>query len=151
MPSISSSATSAPWRRSSVPFWRTPQQPRWVLPALLLILMCAGVLYCWGLNGGTYNTFYASAARSMSESWKAFLFGSFTPANTITIDKIPGYLWPQALSARIFGFHSWSLDLPQILESLVTVAVSYRLVRRWAGHAEGVIAAALLALTPAIV
>jgi 4-amino-4-deoxy-L-arabinose transferase-like glycosyltransferase len=122
-----------------------------VLPALALIAVCALLLDCWGLGGGEYNSFYGSAARSMSESWKAFLFGSFTPANTITIDKIPGYLWPQALSARVFGFHSWSLDLPQILESLVTVAVSYRLVRRWAGHAEGVIAAALLALTPAIV
>jgi 4-amino-4-deoxy-L-arabinose transferase-like glycosyltransferase len=126
-------------------------RPSWVLPALALIAVCALLLDCWGLGGGEYNSFYGSAARSMSESWKAFLFGSFTPANTITIDKIPGYLWPQALSARVFGFHSWSLDLPQILESLVTVAVSYRLVRRWAGHAEGVIAAALLALTPAIV
>ncbi len=126
-------------------------RPSWVLPALALIAVCALLLDCWGLGGGEYNAFYGSAARSMSESWKAFLFGSFTPANTITIDKIPGYLWPQALSARLFGFHSWSLDLPQILESLVTVAVSYRLVRRWAGHAEGVIAAALLALTPAII
>ena len=126
-------------------------RPSWVLPALALIAVCALLLDCWGLGGGEYNAFYGSAARSMSESWKAFLFGSFTPANTITIDKIPGYLWPQALSARIFGFHSWSLDLPQILESLVTVVVSYRLVRRWAGHAEGAITAALLALTPAIV
>jgi 4-amino-4-deoxy-L-arabinose transferase-like glycosyltransferase len=126
-------------------------RPSWVLPALALIAVCALLLDCWGLGSGEYNSFYGAAARSMSESWKAFLFGSFTPANTITIDKIPGYLWPQALSARIFGFHSWSLDLPQILESLVTVAVSYRLVRRWAGHAEGVITAALLALTPAIV
>ena len=126
-------------------------RPSWVLPALALIAVCALLLDCWGLGGGEYNAFYGSAARSMSESWKAFLFGSFSPANTITIDKIPGYLWPQALSARLFGFHSWSLDLPQILESLVTVAVSYRLVRRWAGHAGGVIAAALLALTPAII
>jgi 4-amino-4-deoxy-L-arabinose transferase-like glycosyltransferase len=103
------------------------------------------------MGGSEFNTFYGSAARSMSESWKAFFFGSFTPANTITIDKIPGYLWPQALSARLFGFHSWALDLPQVVEALVTVAVTYRLVRRWAGEAQAVIAAGLLALTPAIV
>jgi 4-amino-4-deoxy-L-arabinose transferase-like glycosyltransferase len=150
MSSISASVTTGPRRRSS-PFWRASQQPRWVPPALLLILVCAGVLYCWGLNGGMYNTFYASAARSMSESWKAFLFGSFSPANAITIDKIPGYLWPQAISARLFGFEAWSIALPQIIEAFVTVLVTYRLVRRWAGDAAAVLAAAFLALTPALV
>jgi 4-amino-4-deoxy-L-arabinose transferase-like glycosyltransferase len=126
-------------------------RPRWVLPALVAIAACAVVLDCWGMGGGEYNAFYGAAARSMSESWKAFFFGSFTPANTITIDKIPGYLWPQALSARLFGFHSWALDLPQILESLITLAVTYRLVRCWADQAQAVIAAGLLALTPAVV
>jgi 4-amino-4-deoxy-L-arabinose transferase-like glycosyltransferase len=122
-----------------------------VLPVLALIAVAAVTLDCWGLGGGEYNAFYGAATRSMSESWKAFLFGSFTPANTITIDKIPGYLWPQALSARLFGFHSWALDLPQIIESLLTVTVAYRLVLRWAGQAQAVIAAGLLALTPAVI
>ena len=103
------------------------------------------------MGGNAYNSFYASAARSMSENWKAFLFGSFSPANTITIDKIPGYLWPQALSARLFGFHSWSLVLPQIIEAVVTLLVTYRLVRRWAGEGAAVLAAAFLALTPALI
>src|ERR1700761_3339433 len=151
MSSISASVTTGSRHRSSVRFWRAPQQPRWVPPALLLILMCAGVLYCWGWNGGMYMTFYASAARSMSESWKAFLFGSFSPANAITIDKIPGYLWPQAISARLFGFQAWSIALPQIIEAFVTVLVTYRLVRRWAGDVAAVLAAAFLALTPAVV
>jgi 4-amino-4-deoxy-L-arabinose transferase-like glycosyltransferase len=117
----------------------------------LVILVGAGVLYCWGMRGTVYNTFYASAVRGMSESGKAFLFGSFSPANTITIDKIPGYLWPQAISAWLFGFHGWSLVLPQIIEAFVTVLATYRLVRRWAGDAAAVLAAALLALTPALV
>jgi 4-amino-4-deoxy-L-arabinose transferase-like glycosyltransferase len=137
--------------RSKDSFWRAPGQPRWVLPALLLIVVCAGVLYCWDLNGGMYNTFYASAVRSMSESWKAFLFGSFSPANTLTIDKIPGYLWPQAISARLFGFEAWSVLLPQVVEAFVTILVTYRLVRRWAGDAAAVLAAAFLALTPAMI
>jgi 4-amino-4-deoxy-L-arabinose transferase-like glycosyltransferase len=151
MSSISASVTTGLRHRSSVPFWRASQQPRWVLPALLLIVVCAAVLYSWGLNGGMYMTFYASAARSMSESWKAFLFGSFSPANAITIDKIPGYLWPQAISARLFGFQAWSIALPQIIEAFVTVLVTYRLVRRWAGDVAAVLAAAFLALTPALV
>jgi 4-amino-4-deoxy-L-arabinose transferase-like glycosyltransferase len=122
-----------------------------VLPALLLILVCAAVLYCWDMSGSMYNAFYASAARSMSESWKAFLFGSFSPANAITIDKIPGYLWPQAISARLFGFKPWSVVLPQVIEAFVTVLATYRLVRRWAGEVAAVLAAAFLALTPAVV
>ena len=103
------------------------------------------------MTGSEYNSFYASAARSMSENWKAFLFGSFSPANTITIDKIPGYLWPQAFSVRLLGFHSWSLVLPQIIEALVTVLATYRLVRRWAGETAAVLAAGFLALTPALI
>jgi 4-amino-4-deoxy-L-arabinose transferase-like glycosyltransferase len=117
----------------------------------MLILACAGVLYFWGSNGGMLNTFYASAARSMSGNWKAFLFGSFSPANAITIDKIPGYLWPQALSARLFGFQVWSILLPQIIEAFITVAVTFRLVRRWAGDVAAVLAAAFVALTPAVI
>jgi len=142
--------TSAAGHGSRTIFRRAPQQPRWVRPALLVILVGAGVLYWWGMSGAMYNTFYASAVRGMSENWKAFIFGSFSPANTITIDKIPGYLWPQAISAWLFGFHGWSLVLPQIIEAFVTVLATYRLVRRWTGDAAAVLAAAFLALTPAL-
>ncbi|MBO0832280.1 MAG: glycosyltransferase family 39 protein, partial [Actinobacteria bacterium] len=152
MSDIATSSPTAAGHGAKSMFWRAPQQQqRWVRPALLLILICAGILYCWGINGGLYNTFYASAVRSMSESWKAFAFGSFSPANAITIDKIPGYLWPQAISARLFGFQAWSIVLPQIIEAFVTVLATYRLVRRWAGEAAAVLAAAFLALTPAVV
>jgi 4-amino-4-deoxy-L-arabinose transferase-like glycosyltransferase len=149
--SISATFTHIARSGSTLALGRTNNRPRWVLPALCSILICAAVLLCWGMAGSEYNAFYASAARSMSESWKAFLFGSFSPANTITIDKIPGYLWPQALSVRLFGFHSWSLILPQIIEALVTLLATYRLVRGWAGEAAAVLAAGLLALTPALI
>ena len=151
MSSLSATFTRIAQSGSSLALGRPTNRPRWVPPALASILICCGVLLCWGMSGSEYNAFYASAARSMSESWKAFLFGSFTPANTITIDKIPGYLWPQALSVRLFGFHSWSLVLPQILEALVTVAATYRLVRGWAGETAAVLAAGFLALTPALI
>jgi 4-amino-4-deoxy-L-arabinose transferase-like glycosyltransferase len=124
------------------------RQARLVLTA---ILICAGLLYFWRIGAATTNPFYTVAVRSMAESWKAFFYGSFNPGNSITIDKIPGYLWPQALSARIFGFHPWSLTLPEVIEALVTVLVTYRLVRAWAGEAAGLFAAAFLVLTPALV
>jgi 4-amino-4-deoxy-L-arabinose transferase-like glycosyltransferase len=90
------------------------------------------------------------AVRSMTESWRAFVFGSADPASSITIDKIPGFLWPQAVSARIFGFHPWALALPQAIEGAVSVLVLYRVVRRWAGPVSGLLAAGIFTLTPIV-
>ncbi|MBC3841571.1 glycosyltransferase family 39 protein [Streptacidiphilus sp. 4-A2] len=84
----------------------------------------------------------------MTESWKAFLYGSFDPGNTITLDKLPGFLWPQALSARLLGFHPWALALPQAVEGVLSVLVLYRAVRTWAGVDAGLMAAAAFTLTP---
>src|SRR5206468_8361675 len=56
--------------------------------------------------------------------------------------------WVQALSLRVFGFHIWALVLPQVVEGVLTILVLYRAVRRLAGPAAGLIAAAMLAVTP---
>src|SRR5579863_6289220 len=102
------------WRHLAV--WRSPAgQPRWARPALLLIAALAAVGYGWGANNASLEPFYGAAARSMSQSWHDFLFGAFDPSGTITVDKLPGALWVQALSLRIFGFHLWALVLPQIV------------------------------------
>ena len=45
--------------------------------------------------------------RSMSMSWHNFIFGAFDPAGTITLDKLPGAFWIQALAVRAFGLHTW--------------------------------------------
>ncbi|MEV5593739.1 glycosyltransferase family 39 protein [Streptomyces sp. NPDC052496] len=130
-------------------FWQTPVgRPRWDRPALLGIAALAAVLYAWNITGSDYAGYYAAAVRSMSESWKAFLFTSFDPASTVTLDKIGGFLWPQALSARLFGFSNWALTLPQCVEGVVCVLVIHRTVRRWRGPAAGLLAAGVLTLTP---
>ncbi|WP_018569858.1 ArnT family glycosyltransferase [Streptomyces sp. PsTaAH-124] len=130
---------------------RTAGRPRYERPALLLIAVAAAVLYAWGIGHSQYHTFYANAARSMSESWKAFFYGSFDPANSITLDKVPGFLWPQALCARILGFHPWTLALPQAVEGVASVLVLHRLVRGWAGAGAALTACAAFLLTPAAV
>ncbi|MFF4359379.1 ArnT family glycosyltransferase [Streptomyces sp. NPDC001604] len=119
-------------------------------PAWWAIMLAATVLFTWDIQHSTYHSFYSETARSMTESWKGFLFGSFDPANTITIDKLPGFLWPQALSARIFGFHPWALTLPQVVEGVLCVAVLHRAVRRWAGESAGLLAAGAFTLTPVV-
>ncbi|MGV5039197.1 ArnT family glycosyltransferase [Streptomyces sp. NRAIS4] len=126
-------------------------QPVYARPALLVITVLAAVLYTWGIEDSQYHTFYANAARSMTESWKAFFYGSFDPGNSITLDKLPGFLWPQALSARIFGFHPWALTLPQVIEGVASLLVLHRLVRRWAGVPAALIASTAFLLTPVTV
>ncbi|AEW95909.1 MULTISPECIES: ArnT family glycosyltransferase [Streptomycetaceae] len=144
VPASGPAARRAPWRSR-------PGDPGYARPALLVILALAALLYAWGINHSEYHTFYANAARSMTENWKAFFFGSFDPGNSITLDKLPGFLWPQAISARILGFHPWTLVLPQVLEGVASVAVLHRVVRRWAGVNAALIASAAFLLTPVAV
>ena len=137
---------------TAVPAPRTEAapQPRYARPALILITAVAALLYAWDIGHSSYHPFYADAVRSMAGSWKAFVYGSFDPGSTITLDKLPGFLWPQALSARIFGFHAWALTLPQVIEGVLSVLVLHRAVRRWAGTDAALLAAALFTLTPVV-
>jgi 4-amino-4-deoxy-L-arabinose transferase-like glycosyltransferase len=119
--------------------------------ALAAIAALAGLLYAWALGQGTLEYYYAAAVRSMSMSWHNFIFGAFDPAGTITLDKLPGAFWVQALSVRAFGFHPWAIVLPQAVEGILTVLVLYHAVSRLAGSAAGLIAALILAVSPATV
>jgi 4-amino-4-deoxy-L-arabinose transferase-like glycosyltransferase len=116
-----------------------------------LIAGLAGVLYGWGIGHGQVQPYYAAAVRSMAMSWKAFLYGGLDPSAAITLDKIPGSFWVQALSVRLFGAHVWAIDLPQVLEGVVAVLILHRTVREWAGQAAAALAALALALTPIVV
>jgi 4-amino-4-deoxy-L-arabinose transferase-like glycosyltransferase len=139
-----------PWSRR-LQVWRSPRgQPGWARPALLVISALAALAYSWQA-GSTIEIFYAAAVRSMSQSWHNFLFGAFDPSGTITVDKLPGALWVQALSVRLFGFHVWSLMLPQAVEGVLTVLVLYHAVRRLAGPLAGLGASVVLAASPATV
>ncbi len=85
----------------------------------------------------------------MSMSWRDFFFGAFDPAGTISLDKLPGAFWVQALSVRIFGLHTWSIVLPQVIEGVLSILVLFRFVRRLCGPTAGLLAAFLLAVSPA--
>ncbi|WP_162184874.1 ArnT family glycosyltransferase [Allokutzneria albata] len=106
------------------------------------------LLAFWAFGRVEPHYYYTVAVRSMSESWHAFFYGAFDPAGTISVDKVPGALWLQALSVRVFGFHSWAVLLPQALAAAATVPVLYSAVRLWIGTRAGLIAGAVFALTP---
>lgn len=132
--------------------WRTPPgQPPGTRPALLLIAVLAGLTYGWGMSRQAVEVYYAAAARSMAQSWHNFVFAAFDPDATISLDKLPGGLWPQALSVRIFGPHIWALVLPQVIEGALAVLVLFTAVRRFTGAAAALVAVAVLAVTPAAI
>ncbi|MEV4679110.1 glycosyltransferase family 39 protein [Actinomadura sp. NPDC049382] len=123
--------------------------PRWARPALWAVLIAAAALYAWGLGKSGYaNSYYSAAVKSGTQSWKAFFFGSLDAGSYITVDKPPMALWAMGICARIIGFGTWSLLLPQVIAGVAAVAVVHATVRRAFGHAAAVTASAVLALTP---
>jgi 4-amino-4-deoxy-L-arabinose transferase-like glycosyltransferase len=130
--------------------WRgRPDDPAWVRPSLLGLLLGTALLYLWDLSASGYaNSFYAAAVQAGSQSWKAMLFGSLDAGNLITVDKPPASLWVMDLSARVFGFSSWSLLVPQALEGVAAVGLLYAAVRRVSSPAAALLAGGVLALTP---
>jgi 4-amino-4-deoxy-L-arabinose transferase-like glycosyltransferase len=119
--------------------------------ALIVIAALAGLSYAWSASQDTVEFYYAAAVRSMSENWHDFIFGAFDPAGTISLDKLPGAFWIQALAVHAFGFHTWAIILPQVVEGVLTVLVLYRAVSRLAGQGAGLIAALVIAVSPATV
>ena len=128
------------------------EDPAWARPSLLGLLAVTALLYLWGLGAsGWANDFYSAAAQAASVSWKALFFGSSDASNFITVDKPPAALWVMGLSARLFGVNAWSLLVPQALMGVATVGLLYGCVRRWFGPAAGLVAGAVMALTPVAV
>ncbi|MFD4602839.1 glycosyltransferase family 39 protein [Streptomyces sp. NPDC058464] len=130
--------------------WRgRPEDPRWARPAFFGLLLATAVLYFYNLSVNGYsNSFYSAAVQAGTKSWKAMFFGSLDAGNAITVDKPSAFMWPMEIAARIFGLNSWTILGPEVLMGVGTVAVVYASVRRRFSPAAGLIAGAVLALTP---
>jgi 4-amino-4-deoxy-L-arabinose transferase-like glycosyltransferase len=150
--SVDAATVGRPTWRRRLRFWRSPEgQPAWARPALLVIAALCALSYAWNIDNTPLEPFYGGAARSMSESWHNFFFGAFDPWGTVSVDKLPGALWIQALSLRVFGDHVWAIVLPQVIEGTLTVLVLYRVVRRVAGPLAGLGAALVMASSPIVI
>lgn len=145
-------------RPAEMPLVHAGEQPmrgRWwyrhrSLLGLLVLLAATAALYLWNLTAsGFANTFYAAAVQAGSKDWTAWFFGSLDSQNFITVDKPPASLWVMGLSARLFGFSSFGLLLPQALMGVGAVATVYAAVKRVANPGAGLLAGAALAATPA--
>ncbi len=123
--------------------------PRWVRPAVFGLLAATAVLYFWNLTASGYgNSFYAAAVQSGTQDWKAWLFGSLDSGNVLTVDKPPAALWVATAFARIFGFSSFTVLAPQALMGVASVGILYLTVKRTSGPVAGLMAGAMLAVTP---
>lgn len=123
--------------------------PRWVRLAMTALLVATAALWSAGLSAnGWANSYYSAAVQAGTKSWKAFLFGSSDAANSITVDKPPASLWLMEVAARIFGVNTWSIQLPQVLLGVASVGLLYVIVGKQFGSAAGLIAGAVLAVTP---
>lgn len=119
------------------------------LAAVAGLLLSAGALYFWDLTiNGYANSYYAAAVQAASSSWHAFFYNSLDAAGFVTVDKPPVATWVMALSARVFGFSSFSMLLPNALAGAGTVYLVYQTVRRWFGVHSGLIAGVVMMLTP---
>jgi 4-amino-4-deoxy-L-arabinose transferase-like glycosyltransferase len=120
----------------------------WHLLLLSAVLALSAFLDLSRLTSEGYgNVYYAATVKDMLDSWYNFFFVSYD-AGFVSVDKPPLGFWIQATSAYLFGFHGWSILLPQALAGVLSVALLYHLVRRSFGPVAGLLAALALALTP---
>ena len=81
-----------------------------------MLLVGTAVLYLWNLGAsGWANSYYAGRRAGDDPELEGVLLRLLDAGNMITVDKPPASLWVMALSARIFGFSSWSMLVPQAL------------------------------------
>ena len=113
------------------------------------ILVLAAALRCWRLDAaGFIVPYYFAGVRSMMGSWHNFFYNAFDPAGFVSLDKPPVAFWLQTASAKLLGFGTVSVLLPQVLAGLASIFVLYALVRRRFGTSAGLLAALFLALNP---
>lgn len=112
-------------------------------------LLLSALLNMWNLaQNGFSNTYYSTAVRSMLENWHNFFFASYDAGGFITVDKPPVALWIQAISAKLFGFSSLSILLPEAIAGVGCVGIVYFLVKRLFGTLAAFLAATAMAITP---
>src|ERR1700704_4866672 len=109
--------------------------------AVLLVTAIALALRLVSLADVPGNPYYDAAVRSMGRSWHNFFFAAFEPSARLGLDKPPVDLWFQVASTKVFGFHSFSLKLPEALAGAAAVPLLFDLVRRLFGTTAGLASA----------
>ncbi len=119
---------------------------------LITILALGAFLRFYNLGAaGIGNEYYAAAVKSMLMSWKNFFFVAFEPGGTVSVDKPPLGFWIEAISAYFLGVTGFALALPNAIAGVLSIFVTYKLVRKPFGPWIGLVAALALAVTPSAI
>ena len=86
----------------------------WVPYAVIAIAVVFAGFYGFAAANANLHDYYTPAVVSMSQGLGEFVYGAFDSAGWSGVDKIPGSLWPQALSVAAFGRSTWSVVLPSL-------------------------------------
>lgn len=133
---VSTSASSSAWTAGE-------------MLILTVILILALFLRAWNISKeGSGNAYYYAAVRSMLASPSNFFFGSFDPVGIVTVDKPPMALWVQGLSARLFGFNTRAVMLPQALLGVLNVFLTWKLMRTAFSSRAALLAGLIMAVMP---
>ncbi|HEX2702850.1 MAG TPA: glycosyltransferase family 39 protein, partial [Solirubrobacteraceae bacterium] len=144
-------AVEGPPGNGSLPTRRaTKAWPEHLGLAAILVLSCLLEFNKLGRNGYA-NLYYAAGVRSMLHSLHNFFFVSFDPGGLVSVDKPPLGLWLQALSAKVFGFTSLPLLIPEGVCAVLAVALMYFIVAPRLGAIAGLLSALALAVFPSFV
>src|SRR5438067_10159131 len=120
----------------------------WHRLALAAITLISVFMNFFQLGQNGFGSYYPAAVRSMMDNWHNFFFAAYDPGGFVSIDKPPVGFWLEVASAKLFGFNSVSILLPQALAGVLSVWLLYYLVRRHFGVVAGLLAALALALNP---
>ncbi len=145
------SSTGTTTTEAGTPATVPATRPRAWWPGIVLAALVTALATGWGISRDPLEPYYEASVRAMASSWHAFWFGAFDPAATITMDKLPGSFWIQALLVRALGPSPWVMVAPQVLEMTAAVVVLALAARVLAGPTAGTVAAVVLALSPAAV
>src|SRR5436190_18549293 len=120
----------------------------WHRLALVGITLISVFMNFYELGKNGFGSYYPAAVLSMMDNWHNFFFAAYDPGGFVSIDKPPVGFWLEVASAKLFGFNSVSILLPQALAGVLSVLLLYYLVRRHFGRVAGLLAALALAVSP---
>lgn len=117
--------------------------------ALAVLLIVSASIYTWSLDqNGWGNAYYAGAVQAGQHDLRSFFFGAADWGNSITVDKPPLSLWIMGLSVRMFGLNAWAMLLPQVIMTLASTLLAYKIVKLAFPAPAALLSAGVFAVTP---
>ena len=125
------------------------EDPSWAMPALIGLLSVTAVAYLWNLTASGYaNSFYAAAVQAGDQELEGVLLRLDRLVELHHRRQAAGVAVGDGALRSPLRLLSASMLVPQVLEGVAAVGAAPAAVKRWFGAGAGLLAGALLAVTP---